>query len=185
MFRRFWNSLRRIDVNRSVAISAVFISLCALYVSVQEMRLMRQQQKVSVYPHLTLWRNYNSEGFGVNIKNSGTGLATINSIQLTDGERYFKDWPDLVAHYLPDSLAFGYDKMRVNTLNGEVLTPGEEVKLFSVKWSPAIRKFEQKSRDLTMRICYSSLLNDSWLLENDQRQELSSPCRRIEEKEFR
>jgi len=183
--KKFWHYLRSIDANRSVAVAAVFISLCALYVSVQEMRLMRQQQKVSVYPHLTVWRSYSGDGFAVNVKNSGTGLATVNSIQLTDGENYYTDWPNLVANLLPDSLAFGYDKMSVNGINGEVLTPGEEVRLFSVKWTPAIRKFELDSRGLTMRICYSSLLGDSWLLENDQRRKLDRPCRRVEEKEFR
>jgi len=124
--KRFWHYLRSIDTNRSVAVTAVFISLCALYVSIQEMRLMRQQQKVNVYPHLTLWRSYSGEGFSVNVKNSGTGLAIVNSMQLTNGERYYPDWPNLVANFLPDSLAFGYDKMSVNEINGEVITPGEE-----------------------------------------------------------
>ncbi|MEM9931195.1 MAG: hypothetical protein AAF840_15360 [Bacteroidota bacterium] len=184
MFRKIWENLRKIDTNRSVAISAVFISLCALYVSVQEMRLMRVQQRVSVYPHLTLWRNYSSEGFGVYIKNSGTGLASINSMQLTDGERFFNNWLDVVDHYLPDSLAFGYDRMLMDNLNGEIVTPGEERRLLFLRWTPTIRKFEEDTRHLTMRVCYSSLLNQSWLLENKERTALDHPCPRIEEQEF-
>lgn len=182
--KRFWHYLRSIDTNRSVAVAAVFISLCALYVSVQEMRLMRQQQQVSVYPHLTLGRSYNGNGFSVNVKNSGTGLARINSVQLTNGEQYFRNWPEVVADYLPDSLAFGYDKISSNGINGEVLTPGEEVSLFSLKWDPVTRRFEEQSRNLKLRICYSSLLDDYWLLENEERTALNRPCQRVEEYEF-
>jgi len=182
--KKFWHYLRSIDTNRSVAVTAVFISLCALYVSTQEMRLMRQQQKVSVYPHLTIWRSYSGSGFSVNVKNSGTGLARINSMQLTDGEQYFSSWPQLVAEMLPDSLVFGYDEISSNGINGQVLTPGEQVRLFSVDWTPATRRFEEKSRGLKLRVCYSSLLDDYWLLENDDRTELNGPCRRVEKNEF-
>lgn len=182
--KRFWQYLRRINANRSVAVAAVFISLCALYVSVQEMRLMRQQQKVSVYPHLTLWRSYSESGFSINVKNSGTGLARINSVQLTDGEKYFRSWPELIANYLPDSLVFGYDKISANGINGQVITPGEQVRLFSVGWTPSVRKFEEQIRGLKLRICYASLLDDYWLLENEKRTELNGPCRRDDVKEF-
>lgn len=180
----FWKRLRNINANRSVALAAVFISVCALYVSVQEMRLMRQQQKVSVYPHLSLSRHYTSEGFSVVVKNSGTGLAIVNSVQLTDGDRYFKNWPEMISHYMPDSLALGYDRIKSSSVNGEVLTPGEEVTLFEVDWLPGVRKLELATRDLKLRLCYSSLLEDNWILENETRWESSSACKKQSVREF-
>ncbi|MEO0734621.1 MAG: hypothetical protein AAFZ52_17430 [Bacteroidota bacterium] len=182
--KSYWNRFRAIDANRILALAAVFVSACALYVSIQEMRLMRQQQKMSVYPHLTLGRNYSEEGFSVTVRNSGTGLALVNSVQLTDGEHYFNSWPEVVAHYLPDSLVFGYDKLSSSTINEEVITPGEEVRLFAVRWLPGVRNFEREARELTMRICYSSLLDDHWMIENDLRQELTEPCVKTPEREF-
>ncbi|MEL7163302.1 MAG: hypothetical protein AAFN92_21270 [Bacteroidota bacterium] len=182
--RKYWNRFQAIDANRILALAAVFVSVCALYVSIQEMRLMRQQQKVSFYPHLALGRHYSEEGFSLYIKNSGTGLALVNSVQLTNGERYFTDWPEVIAHYMPDSLAFGYDHLSSSTINEEVLTPGEEVRLFAVKWRPGVREFEEEARELTMRICYSSLLDDHWVLENETRWQEEQACVKVPEKEF-
>ncbi len=105
-------------------------------------------------------------------------------MQLTDGERYFSNWPEVVRAYLPDSLTFGYEQISSSGINGQVLTPGEQVSLFSLKWNPATRQFEEQSRDLKLRICYSSLLEDYWLLENEERTALNRPCRRVEENEF-
>lgn len=182
--RKLWNRLRKIDANRSTALAAVFISLCALYVSVQEMRLMREQQRVSVYPHLSFSRSYSGDGFSIYLKNSGTGLARINSVQLTNGEQYFENWLEVSAHYMPEGKAFGYDRIFTSTINGEVLTPGESARLLFLKWDADIRKFEQDIRELKMRICYSSLLDEHWILENDDRQESKQACTPIPEREF-
>ncbi len=74
--------LKSLNINSVVAFSAVFMSACALYISVQEVRIMRIQQKASMFPYLTVSRIYNSEGFGIRIKNSGNGLARIDSYQV-------------------------------------------------------------------------------------------------------
>lgn len=60
--------IKKINTNLLVASSAVFISFCALFISVQEIKIMRSQQKASMYPYLTLGWTYNSEGFGVELK---------------------------------------------------------------------------------------------------------------------
>lgn len=179
-----WARLRNIDVNRSAALTAVLISVCALYVSVQQTRLMRTQQKVSFYPHLTLMRSYTAEGFAVKIKNSGTGLALVNAMQLTDGDNYYRDWPDLMQRLMSDSLAYGYDKISANSINGEVITPGESIVLFQIDWLPGVRELELATRQLTMRVCYSSLLEETWLLENDIREKIDRPCDRDPERAF-
>ncbi|MTB53621.1 hypothetical protein [Lewinella sp. W8] len=182
--KKLWKAFAKIDSNRIVAFSAVFISLLALMVSVQEMRIMRRQQEMTMFPYLTLGRTYNAEGFGVVVKNSGIGLARINSVTLTDGDRYFNDWSEVIEAHLPDSLVFGYDMYRTSQLNEEIVTPNEEVTLFFVEWTPVTRAYEAATRDLTMEICYSSLLGDSWMVRNDEFIELDGPCPRDESIQF-
>ncbi len=179
-----WNRLRKIDLNRSAALAAVFISFCALYVSIEQTRMMRLQQRVSFYPHLSLKRSYTGEGFGVVIKNSGTGLAKVNSVQLSDGETNFKDWLEFLDKMLPDSLNYGYSEIIANSINDQVITPGEEVVLFQIDWLPGVRELELKSRELIMSVCYASLLDEYWLLENDLRTPLNSACQKAPGKEF-
>ena len=92
------NFLSKINSTLLIAISAVFISVCALFVSIQEVRIMRTQQKVSLYPYLTVGNFFNSQGFGIYINNSGTGLAKINSYQIFDGKKYFKNWQEVINY---------------------------------------------------------------------------------------
>ncbi|MGH1436879.1 MAG: hypothetical protein ACRBG0_20745 [Lewinella sp.] len=182
--KNLWQKFRQVDTNFLIAISAVVISLCALIVSFQEVRIMRQQQQVSMYPHLSLSQIYSTEGFAINLRNSGIGLAQINSVQVFDGERYYKNWLEIIEAQLPDSLQFGYEALVSNTVNKKMIIPGEEVTLFSVNWTPATRLLEQKMKEMTMTICYSSLLEEYWSIENDNRQQLSRPCKRIESEQF-
>lgn len=146
---------------------------------------MRQQQKASMYPYLTIGKNYNAEGFAIYLRNSGSGLARINSVELTDGERYFSDWLDVLDFYLPDSIPVNYDLFRTNNINDQILTQGEQVRLFSMQWTPAIRDFEERTRDLDMIICYSSLLDDYWVLQSGKQRALLGPCDVNEEQQFR
>lgn len=53
-----------------VTFAALVINLCALFVSVQEVRIMRKQQKVSMLPYLSVSRSCTGEGFGYFLKNS-------------------------------------------------------------------------------------------------------------------
>ncbi|MEL6970788.1 MAG: hypothetical protein AAFO02_11515, partial [Bacteroidota bacterium] len=57
--KEFLQRLRTIDSNFIIAASAVVISLCALLVSLQEVRIMRQQQKATMFPFVTASRAYN------------------------------------------------------------------------------------------------------------------------------
>ncbi|MEL7423957.1 MAG: hypothetical protein AAFN81_13235 [Bacteroidota bacterium] len=182
--KEFWQRLRNIDSNFIIAASAVVISLCALLVSLQEVRIMRQQQKATMFPFVTASRTYNNDGFRLEVRNSGTGLAKINSVLITDGEKYYTNWLEVIEAYLPDSLVFGYDKLKMNTINGLIITPNESVNLFSVFWSPATRMLEERTRNLQLIICYSSLLDDHWKLEDGVQEPISEPCERIEEREF-
>ena len=93
---------------------------------------MREQQKATMFPFITVSRHYSDKGFKVIARNSGTGLARINSVEITNGTDYYTGWLDIVEAYLPDSLAFGYDLLRTNTINELMITPNENVELFSV-----------------------------------------------------
>jgi hypothetical protein len=147
------------------------------------MRVSRRQLEMSFYPHLSLRQNYDGRGFSISIKNSGTGLAIVRSVTLADGATYFGNWPEVMDHFLPDSLSFGYERLRSNTINGEVIAPGQEVELLGLDWGPGIRKLEMQLRNLSIRICYSSLLEERWALTNDGRRE--GECGPVPEREFR
>lgn len=70
-----------------VALSAVLIGICALVVSVVQVRIMREEQHASVWPRLVLAQSY-SQGrrFGVVVSNPGIGPAVVKSVTATARE---------------------------------------------------------------------------------------------------
>lgn len=183
--KRLLRVLKHLDSNFIIAISALIVSMCALYVSFQEVRIMRTQQKATMYPYLTLGRSYSAEGFEVYLRNSGTGLARINSCQVRNQEQFFTGWGEVIKTYLPDSLVFGYESYNTSSIIDEFITPNETVKLFVVPWTPASRTFEKSIRDLQFEICYSSLLDDYWILDNEGRHPVEEVCEVVAEQQFR
>ena len=182
---RFFKGLPRFDANMAMTIAAVIISLCALFVSFAEVRIMRSQQKASLYPYLTLGQQYDNEGFGLYLANKGIGPARINSFQVFNSEQYFTNWVELANHYLPDSMSMGYDVLKMDNIQNTIISAGESVRLISTRWSPTSRLLEERIRELDFVLCYSSLLEDHWRIEGFKKPvPISSACTRIEEHEM-
>lgn len=179
------NFLSKINSTLLIAISAVFISVCALFVSIQEVRIMRTQQKVSLYPYLTVGNFFNSQGFGIYINNSGTGLAKINSYQIFDGKKYFKNWQEVINYYAPEGHSIDYNIMSSSGIQDQMIVPKERVEIITLPWNEETRKLTEKVSNLKVKICYSSLLDDHWMIKIGEKcQELERPCQRDEQKEF-
>ncbi len=176
--KRNWSRLKsRINANNIVALSALFISVCALVVSIIEMRTMPVQQSAMVYPHLDFGQSYNSEGFELYAKNTGTGLAIIKSVEVMfDGES-FKDWLQLIDHLLPEGHTLGYNVIKVNQINGKVIPAGEMVTVFGINWSDEARVLEERMRGIQYKICYCSILEECWeITDQESFPQSTDPC---------
>ncbi len=168
-----------------IALSAVVISVCALVVSIYEVRIMRSEQRLSAFPYLSISKFYSGKGFGLRVKNSGTGLALIKSYKIRAGDNYFQSWQEVIDHYAPEGHSINYGIMSTNGLQDEVLTPNEEVILFEVQWTEESRALSQEVDDLEIRVCYASLLEDYWVVKSDKgRIQLSGPCKPNLKEEF-
>lgn len=154
--------------NGVLAISALFISLSALVVSVVEMRTMQVQQKAMVYPHLDCGESYSSEGFTIYAKNTGTGLAVVKSVEVSLDDKPFNSWMDIINYVLPEGHRVGYNIVSSNTINGKVIPAGEFIKVFGVRWTDESRTLVDKMITLKYRICYCSLLGDCWEISTDE-----------------
>lgn len=158
---------KKINTNLLVASSAVFISLCALFISVQEMKIMRVQQKASMYPYLTLGWTYSSDGFGVELKNSGNGLAKINSYKIFNDSIYFKDWLQVLKTYMPDAKKIGYGNIITSgNVRNLMISPNETKKLIFIAWNDESRALQPLLEDIKITISYESLLGEYWIIKD-------------------
>lgn len=152
-----------------IGLTAVFVSICALFVSIRQSQLMEVQQEAMLYPHLTLGRGYSSEGFHITLKNSGTGLAMIKSVEVNCGETYFPGWKAVFDHYLPEGHQVGWNMVGASSIQESVLIPGEEVNIFNTRWNPETRILVDSLENLNFKIQYASLLESHWEISTDQR----------------
>lgn len=169
---------KKINTNTLVAGSAIFISTCALFLSIQEVRIMRTQQKASMYPYVTLGWSYTGEGFGIELKNSGNGLAKVNSYKVFNDSIYFREWLDVIKHYYPEAKGIDYSLFNSDgNIRDQMISPGEKKRLIFLKWTDETRELEKRiGQTLKISICYSSLLDESWILEDRAPKQIDSPC---------
>jgi hypothetical protein len=173
------------NTNMVVAGSAVFISACALAISVQEVRIMRVQQKASMYPYVTVDKVYNSQGYGFRIKNTGNGLAKINTYQIFNDSLYFKEWMDVAKTLAPEVNQIDYEVIKTaGDIRNQMLPPGEVLNLLFLNWTPETRKLETYLKGIDIRICYSSLLEENWLIEDGTPLEINAPCKSDSARDF-
>ncbi len=175
----------RIKTDTVIASSAVFISLCALVISISENRLMRQQQKVAVYPHLDIDFNYNQEGFSLLVENKGQGLAFVDNMEVWADDKYFQNWIETADYFLPKGHQINYSICKFGVINNEILSPDEQVLLFHVPWNEETRVFvEEYIPKLNFNICYSSIMGESWHITKDSKRPIEGKCKSVGLKQF-
>ena len=72
----------KLDSDRVVAVSAMFIGVCSLFLTVYQTHLTRQAQSASVLPYLAVGITSNGEGVYVTLRNDGVGPARIEDCLL-------------------------------------------------------------------------------------------------------
>ena len=75
--------------------------------------------------------------------------------------------------------------MSSSGIQDQMIVPKERVEIITLPWNEETRKLTEKVSNLKVKICYSSLLDDHWMIKIGEKcQELERPCQRDEQKEF-
>ncbi|MDX1396298.1 MAG: hypothetical protein R3195_18095 [Gemmatimonadota bacterium] len=155
---------RRIDPGMIVAFAALVVSICAVVLSFNEVRLVRSQTEASVWPHLRTGVNvnYTSDGdtYVLRVTNSGVGPARIRSFRvLLDGEPVHT-WTEVKEALTGDPEVSVY-----NTVNGHVLPAGEEIRAFAEFDAETIRTLSSEWNRVAFVYCYCSVLDNCWVVD--------------------
>lgn len=148
-----------------VATSAVVIGVCALLVSLMQVRMMHEQQHASVWPRLTILPSYSDRGLSVEISNPWLGPAIVRSVEVAVGGKTHRTWGEVLSSLAPDAKNYGFT---VSTINHRILPPDETIVAVTVPdrvvGEQAIRRWDQ----LKMKICYCSIYERCWLAASNQ-----------------
>lgn len=123
MKKGFWN------IEKIVGLTALIVSLLTLIVFVYQTNLLRKQQYMSAYPHLSLMNEKSSTlQYSFSLSNHGVGPAFIESVKVSASNDMVYD--DII-HYVEktmgkqDSINYVYSNLWV----GRLIPANEKINL--------------------------------------------------------
>ena len=180
------NWWQRIDHVLLSTVALTVISLCALFVSIYQTRVLSLQQEVmaeqqhimletakaQLWPNVEVGKNRGYKDGKIDlleftIANTGTGPAVIENVTVQYQEQYARSWGELFDLIrLPDSIPRTSDNA---SINGRVLQSGHFSTFLSMSNYPALMEYMNqvvtKDEGIIITICYRSVFHDYWEIE--------------------
>lgn len=164
-------------INNYATVGAVILSVVAIAVSLLEVSAMRDQQRASVWPYLSIGQGYLSNNYRLTVENKGVGPALLKKVDWrVDGEPVH-DLDKLIRDTVGDDLAFSYETYFTSSLGEDVMAPGESLTVFGVPVRDDTMAFLQGVNGrVTLSACYCSIHGDCWVssLNGEQGEETQS-----------
>lgn len=143
-----------------VPFSAFLVSMCAIIISVLEVRVMNDQKQASVWPRVFTARNTAADSFQIVVKNAGVGPAQIKYVEVLVDGKVQKLWSEVYKKIAADNIG-GF---RQGTLTNNVITPGETIFPMTVNGDGA-NNFSSDTKRLRIKLCYCSIYEQCWILD--------------------
>ncbi|MFD2936927.1 hypothetical protein [Spirosoma flavum] len=164
---------RRINIELLLGISATFLSLAALVVSIFQTKIAREQQEASVWPRIATSDNVLDLNFSFSIGNQGIGPAIIKSISIFyRGKKY--ETLSLVLFQQAGHLNGGY--VYSDPEPETVLKAGDELDLFKLSRDdePLSYKLKNVVNDSSFhfRVRYADVYGNCWQLDRGKTRSL-------------
>jgi hypothetical protein len=158
--RRRWNA------ELIVAVMAVVIGVCTMFVYIYQARIMSKQMHASVWPLVQTTLRIHPNELALTINNKGVGPALVKDAAiLVDGVRYSdsQNNMDSMAWVLTGkkNLLSGYTNLRER-----VIAANEEVRYLEITDTASITLFKKalEAHSFNIQICYCSVYGDCWTL---------------------
>lgn len=166
---------RRINIELLLGISATFLSLAALVVSIVQTRIAREQQHASVWPYLQILASNFDNELHYGLENKGVGPAIIRDFEIAYLGKTYKNVRQLfysvVGQKTPGGKGFGAIS------KGSVFKSGDDMDiLFVTKNDTIVNQVSAMLDDPSfhIRIRYADVYGNCWLLDREKVTELGS-----------
>lgn len=157
-------------VDRIVSGSAMFVALSSLAIALYEVRMMREHDRISVWPYVTMFNSDSGGIYTFNVRNSGIGPALVRTFEIVVDGKPRRNWGEVID-------AFGIDFKGAPSSyssfgKGVVLLPGARTSILQIGAGPVGEAFHRAAaKRLDARTCYCSLYEQCWLLDGAKSQE--------------
>lgn len=145
-----------------IALAALVVSVSAVAVGIYEASLQRAHDRAEVWPHLELSTYVMSKGAELRLENSGIGPAVVHSIVVSVDNRPRRDWAEVIAAITGKQP----DVLENSTAADRAIRAGDHVTLVGVPAQSLPPGMWDYIKRVSVRICYSSVFGESWVLES-------------------
>lgn len=159
---------------------ALVISLSAMFISIYEANILKSQQTSMVWPYLDITEQYDSDGFGIQISNKGTGPAIVTSVQVDYNESPIEN-VDVLMDSLNPYRTFGYDILTNSTIGSQVFMSGEQRIVLGLPYNEETRIVLDNLNKVRIRIGYKSVLDEYWYFDSNDGSHNKTKFRAIKE----
>jgi hypothetical protein len=163
---------KRLRLDLLIAVFALLLSAVASFASVYQAHVISQEFSATVWPYLTITVSNSPTTIQTSVTNDGLGPAVIRSASVVwDRTKSFASWRDMAVTLVklaphPKRLTGLSISGTTSSLDpGDVIRAGDSRSLFSLQgWNGFPATLEQNAivHDLTVSICYCSLLGRCW-----------------------
>lgn len=171
--------------DRIMSISAIVAAVAAVLVGAYEARINREYQRISVWPRLEQSDSFlTDQAYERNVTNVGNGPAIVKSVQVRVDGKLCRTWGEviraLIGKPIPGNITSWLH-------NGAVIVANKNVTTLKIPAGEDARRLWEASQGdrLSIRICYSSLYDESWISDNNSAQPTAvASCTSDPAKEF-
>jgi hypothetical protein len=147
----------RRDRHAAAAVVATLVGLLALLVSGYTAYIQRQQVRAQVWPYLLVSNDDPKQA--IEVLNKGVGPALVRSVQVWIDGKPQRTWDGVLT-----TLGIPPHGYQDSTLNGNVLSAGEQVTWIRIADAPRFLRFRDAYRTrMGTEICFCSTLGDCWI----------------------
>lgn len=177
---------KNFDRSDLIAVAALLMSMLALFVSIYEARILKDQHKImvsqernAVWPYVDGHLTYQYTDkilIEYQLENKGIGPSRIGQSQLRVNDRAVESYSQLseqLSAYFPDSVEV--DLALVDMTN-QILSPEEQVQILGIQVSRFKNDIELvRNFTVSAEVCYCSIYNECWFFE-DRNEGQNLPC---------
>ncbi|WP_288425045.1 hypothetical protein [uncultured Spirosoma sp.] len=166
---------RRINIELLLGISATFLSLAALVVSIVQTSIAREQQHASVWPYLQVLTSNLEDELHYGLENKGVGPAIIRDFEITYRGKTYKNVRQVFYSVIGRTTSGGKGFGTVS--KGMVFKSGDDMDmLFVTKNDTIVSQVNAMLGDSSfhIRIRYADVYGNCWLLDREKVTELGS-----------
>jgi len=153
-----------------IALSAVLLSVCGLFVSLYETSLMRQEQRASVWPRVSIGFTINDTLVTFIAENAGVGPARVQTAWARHGDSTMANWGELIIRTSAGPVSVNSS---INLVNGRVMSPEKRIEFaildFRDEQQAALLAASIFEGETDIRACYCSVYNECWVTSLQQR----------------